>query len=330
MPTISVVIPVYNGAKTIRETIASVLAQSFEDLEVLVINDGSTDETGEIVQRIADPRLKLLNYPNAGLAASRNRGIHRAKGEYISFIDADDLWTPDKLAAQYQALQEHPQAQVAYSWTDWIDLDDRLIRPAARLSFEGRVYEYLVLLDFLGCGSNPLIRREFLLHVGGFDESLPAAEDWDLWIRLAAQGEFVCVRSPQILYRQVPNSMSRHTKRQGNAGLRVIAKTFAAAPPNLQYLKPRSLANFHRGMLYRSLMSGLNQTRAIAALGHLLQSIRYDPTFLRARVLLKVIIQIGLGLLLPPQLSHRLIIGPLADINAIHGYMQIYSRPQDK
>src|SRR3712207_3352824 len=114
MPLISVIIPVYNGEKTIQETIESVLNQTFPSFELIVINDGSHDSTLDIVSSIKDPRIKVFSYPNAGLSASRNRGISVACGEYVSFIDADDLWTPDKLEAQYKALQANPQAAVAY------------------------------------------------------------------------------------------------------------------------------------------------------------------------------------------------------------------------
>jgi len=290
MPTISVVIPVYNGAKTIRETIASVLAQSFEDLEVLVINDGSTDETGEIVQRIADPRLKLLNYPNAGLAASRNRGIHRAKGEYISFIDADDLWTPDKLAAQYQALQEHPQAQVAYSWTDWIDEHSRVIAPGSTIDRSGNVYPYMLLCNILASGSNPLISRQALAEVGDFDESLRAAEDWDLWIRLAARYEFIAVPQPQIQYRRLSYSMSGNLARQERETLKVIRKAFEAAPPQWQFLRRPSLANVYRYLAYKCIEGKSPPLRALKGMELWLKMGFYDPAMLRYRVTWKVLL----------------------------------------
>jgi glycosyltransferase involved in cell wall biosynthesis len=109
MPLISVVIPVYNGEKTIQETIKSVLNQTFQSLELIIVNDGSNDETLKVISIIKDPRIKVFSYPNAGLSASRNRGLAHATGEYISFIDADDLWTPDKLEAQLKVLQENPK-----------------------------------------------------------------------------------------------------------------------------------------------------------------------------------------------------------------------------
>src|SRR4028118_1589922 len=160
MPLISVIIPVYNGEKTIRETIESILNQTFTDFELIVINDGSQDATLEIVECIQDSRLKVFSYPNAGQAASRNQGISHACGRYISFIDADDLWAPDKLEAQLKALQANPQAAVAYSWTKCIDELGQFSRRGSHISATGNVYGKLLLIDFIENGSNPLIRAE--------------------------------------------------------------------------------------------------------------------------------------------------------------------------
>ena len=155
---ISVIIPVFNGEQTIEETINSILDQTFQDIEIIIINDGSTDATLEIVENISDSRIKIFSYPNAGLSASRNRGIDRAKGEYISFIDADDLWTPDKLELQWQALQKNPQAAVAYSWTDYIDESSKFIKSGRRITINGDAFSKLLITNFLENGSNPLIR----------------------------------------------------------------------------------------------------------------------------------------------------------------------------
>ena len=118
---ISIIIPVYNAEKTIESTINSVLNQTFIDFELIVINDGSTDSTLEIVHKITDPRLKIFSYANANQAASRNRGIAKATGEYIAFLDADDLWTPDKLESQINLLKNNSTAAVVYSWTNCIN-----------------------------------------------------------------------------------------------------------------------------------------------------------------------------------------------------------------
>ncbi len=117
MPKISIITPAYNAERTILETIESVQNQTFSNFELIVINDGSKDRTLDLLQTIKDERLKIFSYENGGVAIARNRGLSHATGDFIAFIDADDLWTPDKLELQLAALQKHPEAGVAYSWT---------------------------------------------------------------------------------------------------------------------------------------------------------------------------------------------------------------------
>src|ERR687886_1714098 len=222
MPLISVIIPVYNGGNTIRTTIESVLNQTFTNLELIVVNDGSQDSTLAVLNEIQDSRLKVFSFPNAGVSTSRNRGLAQAKGEFISFLDADDLWTPDKLEAQLKALQENPQAAVAYSWSDWIDESGQFLRAGGHITVNGNAYEKLLLRDFVESGSNPLIRKQALEEVGTFDESIAFAEDWDLWLRLAARSAFGAVPSPPVLYRISPNSASFNVWKMEAGSLKVI------------------------------------------------------------------------------------------------------------
>ena len=308
MPLISVIIPVYNNESTIQETIESVLTQSFSDLELIVINDGSQDSTLKIVSSILDPRLKVFSYPNAGLAATRNRGVSHASGEYISFIDADDLWTPDKLEAQFKALQANPQAAVAYSWTDWIDESGQFLRPGGHISVNGDVFATLLVRDFVESGSNPLIRAEALAEVGGFDESLPAVEDWDMWLRLAARYEFVCVPSPQILYRVSSSSMSSNVWKMEAGSLRVIERAFAVAPESLQHLKREVLANRYKYLTFKAVEGTPERKKGLAAVRFLWQMVRYDRSMLlRSQILAIVLVKIAIATLLPSQLSQALL-----------------------
>ncbi len=325
MPLISVIIPVYNGEKTILETIESVLNQTFTDFELIVINDGSQDATWEIANRIKDARLKVFSYPNAGQAASRNRGFYQACGEYISFIDADDLWTPDKLEAQMKALQTNPQAAVAYSWTKCIDEVGEFSRRGSHISVTGDVYAKLLLVDFVESGSNPLIRRQAFIKVGGFDESLPAAEDWDLWLRLAASYPFVAVSSPQILYRQSANSWSANVLKQGAGSLQVIERAFNQAPESLQYLKPSSLANIYKGLTFKALEGYPKQQRGLTAARLLWQAVRHDHTLVRSRILWKVLLKIAAMVLLPPQQAQALFtkFQGLSNTTTLLGYLQL-------
>jgi glycosyltransferase involved in cell wall biosynthesis len=288
---ISVVIPVYNGEKCIRESVESVLKQTFLDIEVIVINDGSTDTTLEIIQSITDSRLKIFSYINAGLAASRNRGITHSTGEYISFIDADDLWTVNKLESQFQALQENKKAAVAYSWTDYIDDQSKFLKAGRRITATGDIYNQLLVVNFLENGSNPLITREALTTVGGFDESLPAAEDWDMWLRLAAGYEFILVPEAQILYRVSVNSMSANLKRQEGACLQVIETAFThSRATSLQHLKKFSLAQIYKYLTFKALeVPPKNLQRWIAA-RFLWNYVRREPSVLRQKHVILVAI----------------------------------------
>lgn len=246
MPAISVIIPAYNAEATIAETIGSVQKQTFTDLEIIVINDGSTDRTLEVLQKIPDPRLKVFSYKNSGVSVSRNRGISQATGEYIAFLDSDDLWTPDKLESQLTALQYNPKAGVAYSWTYFMFEDEKLSFVENSHCFEGNVYPGLLLTNFLHNGSNPLIRKEAVESVGLFDPAIKSVEDWDYYIRLAKKWDFVLVPKPQILYRQHLSSISYNIEVMQQHCLQLMKKTFETAPKDLQYLKGKSLANIYQ------------------------------------------------------------------------------------
>lgn len=292
MPLISVIIPVYNGEKTIRETIESVLNQTWTDFEVLVINDGSKDSTLNIVSSIKDSRLRVFNYTSAGVSVSRNRGIAQAAGEYISFIDADDLWTPDKLEAQLKALQANHSAAVAYSWVNYIDERGEFIRSGQHRNMNGDLYEEFLLYNLLESGSNPLIPKQALTEVGGFDQELTHAEDWDMWLRLAARYHFVVVPSPQILYRISANSATANILKMETASLRMIEKTFHQAPTSLQYLKKNTLANFYYYLIIKSLESPNNQQNAITALRYFWSVFKNNPSVLWQRTTLKILLKI--------------------------------------
>ncbi len=309
MPLISVIIPVYNGEKTIKDTIESVLNQTFSDLELIVINDGSQDATSEIVNRIREPRLKFFSYPNAGLAASRNRGISLAVGEFISFIDADDLWTPDKLESQFNALQVNAQAAVAYSWTDWIDESGQFLRPGGYIIANGNVYEQLLKRDFIEGGSNVLIRTQALAEVGGFDESLNAVEDWDMWLRLAARYEFASIPSPQILYRISPNSMSTDVWKMETASLQVIERAFADAPQSVKIQKRAIFGERYKYLTLKAIEGSPERRRGLTAARFFWKAIINDPTWLqRTQLMIVVLLKICIATLLTPQQAKLLLL----------------------
>jgi glycosyltransferase involved in cell wall biosynthesis len=308
MPLISVIIPVYNGGNTIRTTIESVLNQTFTNLELIVVNDGSQDSTLAVLNEIQDSRLKVFSFPNAGVSTSRNRGLAQAKGEFISFLDADDLWTPDKLEAQLKALQENPQAAVAYSWSDWIDESGQFLRAGGHITVNGNAYEKLLLRDFVESGSNPLIRRQALDKVGDFDQSVTPAEDWDMWLRLAARYEFVTVPSPQILYRISPNSASFNVWKMEAGSLQVIERHFAQAPDSLKPLKRETLASRYEYLMFKTIEGNLERKKGLTAARFLGQAIRYNPSLLRrVKIMLIVLVKIAAAILLPSQQAQALL-----------------------
>lgn len=246
MAIISVIIPAYNAAPTILETIRSVQQQSFSDFEIVIINDGSTDDLLKQLSTIHDPRINVFSYENGGLSVARNRGISHATGEYIAFLDADDLWTPDKLELQLAALQNCPKAGVAYSWTYFMDEQGQSFHVGQNVSVKGNVYADLLVSNFLAHGSNPMIRRAAINSVGAFNPTVSGAADWDYWLRLAAKWEFVVVPKPQIFYRQSSSSMSSKVEFMERCQLDVLEQAFKQAPPELQSLKPHSLANIYQ------------------------------------------------------------------------------------
>ena len=308
MPLVSIIVPVYNGASTIRETLDSVLQQSVEAFELIVIDDGSTDNTLEVVASFNDPRLSVFTYPNAGVATTRNRGVTHASAEYISFIDADDLWTPDKLARQLDAFERSPNAAVAYSWTDYIDQTGQFIAHDQQVTFSGNVYGELLCRDFLESASNVTIRRQAFLDVGGFDSSLSGAADWDFFLRLAKCYDFVAVPYLGVLYRISNSSMSSNLSLQEQECIAVIERAYEQAPATLQSLKPQSFSYLYQYLSFNAMRGTLSRNSGLTALHYFRRSLAHSPMIAvrDSRLTSILILKILAALLLPTQ-SQRLL-----------------------
>ncbi|MBW4647114.1 MAG: glycosyltransferase [Kastovskya adunca ATA6-11-RM4] len=242
MPTISIILPVHNAASTLLETVRSVQRQTFSDFEIVAVNNGSTDHSKEILNNIADQRLRVLTCDTISPSSARNYGLARATGEFIAFLDGDDLWTPDKLETQLAALRRHPEAGAAYSWVRFVDAKGKLLYQQQPVIFEGNVYPQMLQKNFLACGSVPLIRRPVIESVGEFNTSLGSSEDWDYWLRIAARWSFVNVPKYQTDYRQSLSSATSKVAKREKYNLIIIERAFQAAGAELQYLKNRSLA----------------------------------------------------------------------------------------
>jgi len=264
MGRVSVIIPAYNAAATIAATVASALGQTYGDLEVIVVDDGSTDSTAAIVADFAraDPRLRLLRYPNGGQAIARNRGIAAAVGELITFLDADDQWTPEKVAEQVRALDENPEAAIAYGWTDYVDGAGRLLHRGSYVSLSGRVLMALTQVNFIESGSNAMVRRSALEAIaaatadggGPFEPALVPSEDWDLWLRLAERFAFVAIARPQVRYRVAEESQSANVRRLERSCRACLGRAFARRP-ELVAVRPVALGNLYKYLLAKALAS---------------------------------------------------------------------------
>jgi len=223
-PSVSVIIPVYNGEKTIAETIKSVLNQTFSDFELIIINDGSTDGTEQVVSNFSDKRIKLINIKNSGPSAARNKGIEEAKGEYVSFIDSDDLWSQDKIEKQLDKLINNMEYGVAYSWTIFIDENSKYIHPLKKVDYQGNVSEKIIKGNFVGSGSNILVKKEAVKSIGYYCISLRYGEDWDYLIRLAQSYEFILVKDFHVFYRRKLNSLSSNVSALEDSSVKILNK----------------------------------------------------------------------------------------------------------
>jgi glycosyltransferase involved in cell wall biosynthesis len=310
-PLISVIIPVLNGASTIAQTLESVLNQTVTDLEIIVIDDGSTDGTHEILERYrtvrCDYRIRVLRFPNAGVSISRNRGLQQAEGGFVSFIDADDLWDTHKLERQIGALQTSGGAGVAYSFTRWIDEDGRDLRGGLEKHLTGDVYRELLLQDFIGSGSNPLISRDCFDRVGGFDPDLHPAEDWDMWLRLAAQYPFFCVPHRDVLYRKSATSASSNVSIMAQQSVRIVDRECVAQAHRLPAgFRSKVFASRYEYLMFKCLERPLSRVKARNSLGFFLRMLRYDWAFLlRGKMLAVTLSKITLGLLCPAVLARH-------------------------
>lgn len=327
MPTISVILCVYNGAATIAKTIESVLDQTFTDFEFLIINDGSKDGTLDVIDRVHDSRIQVFSYPNRGLATSRNRGLANANGDYIAFIDADDLWTADKLEAQINVLEEHPQAAVAYSWVDRIDEGDRVICQGGHHTASGNVLAYLLLADITDSGSNALIRKSALAEVGNYEESMNSGQDWDMAIRLAARYDFAVVPRSQVFYRASSSSISANVLRLEAGCRKTIDRAFKIAPQSLQRLKRYSLANLYKYLTFQSLKHPIRRRRdGLLPFRFLWLAIRHDPKFLQRKklvcsILIKSTIRSLFSIPISSQILHSRLTGKLSYAEELLMYM---------
>ena len=277
---VSVIIPAYNDAATVERTISSALNQTYSNLEVLVVDDGSTDETALLVQRMADadPRVRLLQKANGGLVSARNHGIAHAAGEFIAPIDADDLWHAEKIKKQVAVMRDRGhQVGLVYCWSRAIDEQDRVLWDVAPCSLRGNVYAALIIRNFLPSGA-PLVRRRCVEEVGGYDATLPSrgatcCEDLKFNLDIAERFDFDLVPEFLFSYRVRAGSMSTNIGAMVRSR-KVVIDEVRARHPEL----PDKLFRWANGHQHREFgLTHLSDGQLLTGAWLLLRALGEDP-----------------------------------------------------
>ncbi len=216
-PKVSVIIPTFNRAHLIGKAVKSALSQTYQDFEIIVIDDGSTDNTEETVKSFNNFKIRYISHSNnRGISAARNTGIRASRGEYIALLDSDDEWLPEKLDKQVDVLQnESSEVGVVCSWSYNIDEKGNYISKRYLPKKDGYIYEDLLSTDPISVPT-VLIRKECFNRVGLFDDLLNAQEDWDMWIRIAKYYRFALIKIPLAKCRLHSNQISK------NPGVKII------------------------------------------------------------------------------------------------------------
>lgn len=209
-PSVSVIIPTYNRAHLIGRAIQSVLNQTYQDFEIITVDDGSTDNTEEVVRRFRDERIRYIRHQkNKGVAVARNTGVKASRAEYVAFLDSDDEWLAKKLERQMEIVKNAaPRIGVVYTGFWRIKDNKRVYTPSSNIKpKEGDIYTSLLKGNFVGTSAT-LVRKECFGKAGMFDERLPPAEDWEMWIRISKCYHFECIDEPLAVSYHQPDSLS--------------------------------------------------------------------------------------------------------------------------
>ena len=255
-PLISVVIPAFNSYGFLTTAVRSVVDQTYKNFEIIIVDDCSNDDTERVVKAftLSNDNIKYIKHDeNKGLSEARNTGIMAAKGEFIAFLDADDIWSPRKLEYQYGKFEENPKLGVVFTGYTLIDLNKRIRREYCPPKFNNQ-YDFarnlLVRNIVTGSASSVMIKKECFEKVGLFDTVLKAAEDWDMWMRIAHKFTFAAVESPCVTYVEHSQNMSRNIGRMITYSIRAVLKNLQLyenlfSKSDLKLIKKRALSNIY-------------------------------------------------------------------------------------
>jgi glycosyltransferase involved in cell wall biosynthesis len=248
MTTVSVIIPTYNRAGYVTEAIASALEQTHRPFEVIVVDDGSTDDTAAVLAGYGDP-VRVIRQPNGGVGAARNTGVAHARGDCIAFLDSDDLWHPEKLARQVALLEADPELGLVHCGMETFDDATGAVLERNVDGGSGWVAAQMLRFDklvIIAPGSSLMVPRRIFEEMGGFDVRLPPSEDWDLSFRIAVRYRVGFVPEPHVRYRQHPGGIHLNVARAERAMLLSFDKIFQTPDPAIQRLRSRAYGRIHR------------------------------------------------------------------------------------
>lgn len=264
-PTVSVIIPTYNYGHFVGRAIESVLGQSHRDIEVVVVDDGSTDGTVDQLARFGDD-IQVISQQNRGVAAARNVGVATSTGNFLAFLDADDFWSKDKVERQVDRYRREPDVGLVHGGVQEVDPEGLPLGPR-RDGMSGWVAEQMLLLRkpvVLAAPSNALIPRRFFQEVGGFDVELSTAADWDLCFRIAVEHSFAFVAETLVYYTIHTSNMSRNVELTDHDMQRAFGKIFTSDPPTFKHLERQAYANLQM-MLSGSYYGAGSTAKAVLA-----------------------------------------------------------------
>ena len=281
-PLVSAVIATYNMAKYLPLAIRSVLAQTYENIELLIVDDGSTDDTMKVVEPfLDDSRIKYRFQKNQGQAAAKNRGIFESTGEYIAFLDADDMWFPEKLDLQLPSFSQSETLGIVYARLLCIDeAGNEIINLKDNYTLlRGRITGPLLIHNFIRFGTT-VVRRECFDRLGGFKEHIRMGIDYDLWLRFSTQYEFDYIDHPLLYYRIWPGQMSNNSMKRYLSGIEIM-KCFLQEFPGLVDKKTINEAWAHTYVSFGESQRSTEQS-ILAALSLYARALRYKPDYLPA------------------------------------------------
>ena len=272
---VSVVIPTYNRAELLADAIGSVQRQTFEDWELLVVDDGSTDDTRTVMDGfLADKRIRYVRQENRGQSAARNLGLRHARAPLIAFLDSDNRWLPDKLERQMRFLADHPEVDVVYGETERLGSDGSTWPSPVRERHSGTVWRPLLTKNFINFNTS-VVRRERLIAIGGFDEALRGGEDYDLWLRLSPDCTFQFLPGVVTQYRIEGDRVTHNFGRIFDANRRSIDAFFESNPGLMRPREYRAV----KARLYTRFARSFAGSGAIArGLDLALRTIVLDPS----------------------------------------------------